>query len=81
MAIDKEARKETAREAKDLLTNQAFLKAVLACRKRWEDQLIVGAKKRREVDELVYKIRALEEIPGQLASFVRDHEEAMKRGN
>lgn len=62
--------------ARDLLKDPAFGAAVLQLRKQWFAELM-GAPPRQ--DDLVSKLRALEEIPSVLNSFVKSHEIMAKR--
>jgi hypothetical protein len=79
--VDPELRKELAREALDLLQNRIFLQAVADLRKTWFAELMVSGgqtdtPERRQ--ELVAKLRALEEIPLKLNGYVSDERYAKK---
>jgi hypothetical protein len=79
--VDPELRKELAREAFDLLQNRIFLQAVADLRKAWFAELMVpggptDTPERRQ--DLVSRLRALEEIPLKLNSYVADEKYAKK---
>lgn len=69
---DPEVVKEIAREARTILDNRAFLQAVIDLRKQWFGELMDAKTDSPKVLELIAMLRALEAIPGRLASMTHD---------
>lgn len=67
--MNSEDRRNEAREAKDLLTDPAFLRALLALRKQWFDELMVAVVDGKKL-ELVAQLKALDMIGPRLQSYI-----------
>jgi hypothetical protein len=76
--VDAMARKALSDDAHALLEDKAFLKAIADLRRRWFDELVYTDNDRVS-DRLRWQIRALEDIPRQLLSYVTDERIAQKR--
>jgi hypothetical protein len=76
--VDAMARKALSDDAHALLEDKAFLKAIADLRKHWFDELMIETTPRKQ-DELVAKMKALEDIPRQILSYVTDERIAQKR--
>jgi hypothetical protein len=75
--ISPELRKADAAAAQALLDDRIFMKAILDLRKQWFGELM-NEETARKQDMLVAKLKALEDIPLQLQSYVNAQKMAMK---
>ena len=78
---DPTERKERADEAKELLDNKAFTAAILALRKRYFPELLMGAEDVESKMCMIERIRAHEDVPQHQQIFVKDQKipEARKK--
>jgi hypothetical protein len=78
MSDDLSKKKELSDAASGLLSDKAFLQAILSLRKRWFDQLM-GDLKAKQQAELVAMLKALDTIPAELGTIINDYKMAMNR--
>jgi hypothetical protein len=70
--------RQEARDAKTLLGDPAFQRAILALRKQWFGELMTKTRDSEKL-ELVSRLAALEGIPAQLSSYVESERMAQRR--
>jgi hypothetical protein len=75
--IDPEVRKADARDARDLLEDRIFSKAINDLHEQALGKLMV-CKKRKEIFELVAQLQALKAVPLQLNHYVNSEKKAVQ---
>jgi hypothetical protein len=75
---DPDARRELARQAKELKDDPAFQAAVQALRKQWFGELMTLSDEGAMV-RMTLKIQALEALPQQLQVFINDEAMAQRK--
>lgn len=71
--------KAMARSASDLLSNQAFNRAVLDLRKQWFGELMTTTGDYEEIQRIIAQLRALEAIPAHMQTYINDRTVMEKR--
>jgi hypothetical protein len=78
--VDPELRKAIAREAGDFVEDRVFNLACRSLHAQWYGQLMTDGLPKKQVLDLVSRLRALEAIPARLRSMAKD-EELAQRGH